>query len=179
MRWPDQPTCHDREPSFGPSAWRDREEASPLDVEPCERRSAWERLGEEPDPDDDTVAALPPERMRSCSYCGSLHPADLVKLIADGGELEGSDWKYGWPHKFYVRSEALPFGKWYNTHLLDEGYDDEAYEAIFAALKSSDIEFFFDDEGKLKFKAPSAGYQRMPSRVREALMQIRGRRTDT
>lgn len=40
------------------------------------------------------------EHFRRCSYCGSIHPADLA------GEptwrAEWADQKYGWPHKFYV-----------------------------------------------------------------------------
>lgn len=31
-----------------------------------------------------------------------MHPEDLVKAIDAGAKLGGSDWKYGWPHKFYV-----------------------------------------------------------------------------
>lgn len=61
---------------------------------------------------------LPPlrgEHFRRCSYCGSIHPADLaadadsIKPIAILTEHAGreiyvdwSDRKYGWPHKFYV-----------------------------------------------------------------------------
>lgn len=43
---------------------------------------------------------------RKCSYCGSIHPEDLVTLLRNGARLEGADWKYGWPHKFYV--EGVP-----------------------------------------------------------------------
>lgn len=43
---------------------------------------------------------------RACSYCGSIHPEDLMKFIAGGATLHGADWKYGWPHKFYV--EGIP-----------------------------------------------------------------------
>ncbi len=39
---------------------------------------------------------------RSCSYCGCMHPEDLIAALKNGGELSGSDWKYGWPHKFYI-----------------------------------------------------------------------------
>lgn len=39
---------------------------------------------------------------RHCSYCGSLHPEDLITAIEAGAVLGGADWKYGWPHKFYV-----------------------------------------------------------------------------
>lgn len=44
---------------------------------------------------------------RTCSYCGSIHPEDLAKYLEAGvAKLGGSDWKYGWPHKFYV--EGIP-----------------------------------------------------------------------
>ena len=39
---------------------------------------------------------------RSCSYCGSMHPADLLRVVSEGARLHGADWKYGWPHKFYI-----------------------------------------------------------------------------
>lgn len=42
---------------------------------------------------------------RTCSYCGSIHPEDLVAL-RDAGQLahvdRSVDWKYGWPHKIYI-----------------------------------------------------------------------------
>lgn len=46
---------------------------------------------------------------RTCSYCGSIHPEDLHRFLTDPRlkvELRGSDWKYNWPHKFYV--EGIP-----------------------------------------------------------------------
>ena len=45
-----------------------------------------------------------PEIWRTCPYCGSMHPGDLADLIELGAvtKIGGSDWKYGWPHKFYV-----------------------------------------------------------------------------
>lgn len=39
----------------------------------------------------------------NCSYCGSLSPADFIKFMNQPGtSFSGSDWKYGYPHKFYV-----------------------------------------------------------------------------
>lgn len=39
----------------------------------------------------------------NCSYCGSLTPADFIKFMSQSGtSFSGSDWKYGYPHKFYV-----------------------------------------------------------------------------
>lgn len=42
--------------------------------------------------------------MRQCSYCGSLNPEDLLAALKAGTvqDIHGADWKYGWPHKFYV-----------------------------------------------------------------------------
>lgn len=40
------------------------------------------------------------EHFRRCSYCGSMHPDDLVTTAR--GRVDWADRKYGWPHKFYV-----------------------------------------------------------------------------
>lgn len=48
------------------------------------------------------------ETFRSCSYCGSIHPEDLVTLLEAGAKASGADWKYGWPHKFYVDNIPNP-----------------------------------------------------------------------
>lgn len=45
---------------------------------------------------------------RTCSWCGSIHPEDLFNAVEAGAELGGSDWKYGWPHKFYVHGVPNP-----------------------------------------------------------------------
>lgn len=45
-------------------------------------------------------------RLRSCGYCGSMHPADLAAALRAGATLEWADAKYGWPHKAYV--ERIP-----------------------------------------------------------------------
>lgn len=52
-----------------------------------------------------------------CSFCGSLHPSDLVTLLKAGATLSPADRKYGWPHKFYV--ERASWGKFYTVHLVD------------------------------------------------------------
>lgn len=52
-----------------------------------------------------------------CSYCGSLHPDEAVKLLkTPGTRYSGSDWKYSFPHKFYIGG-----GKFYVKHLPDAG----------------------------------------------------------
>jgi len=40
------------------------------------------------------------EHFRRCSFCGSVHPADLAAEPA--WTPQWADQKYGWPHKFYV-----------------------------------------------------------------------------
>lgn len=41
-----------------------------------------------------------PAHFRTCSYCGCIHPEDLV--AEPNWTAEWADRKYGWPHKFYV-----------------------------------------------------------------------------
>jgi hypothetical protein len=57
----------------------------------------------------------------TCSYCGSMTPAEALRLMGtDGTKYSGSDWKYGWPHKFYISNDAAPAArKFYTTHLSD------------------------------------------------------------
>lgn len=40
-------------------------------------------------------------RLRSCQYCGSMHPADVAAAIRAGAMGHWADFKYGWPHKAY------------------------------------------------------------------------------
>jgi len=43
------------------------------------------------------------EGFKCCGYCGSMDPVELAELIEAGkATMSGSDWKYGYPHKFYV-----------------------------------------------------------------------------
>lgn len=157
MQFPATPTVHAIDPVFkisGAIGWRE-----PRDGEP----------------------------FRTCSYCGSIHPGDLLTAIAAGAKVGGSDWKYSWPHKFYVDvvnpdptrlfdngsewkdgkkvsttmgTRATLFAKWYNEHIQDEGFDDEARAALLAAIElHAGIRFEIKD-GKLKYCAPHPGYQR-------------------
>ena len=80
MNWPERPACHDKDISpvfkFGAPTWRDLETGR--------------------------ADGSSPRPFRSCSYCGSIHPEDLMAALDKGARMGGSDWKYGWPHKFYV-----------------------------------------------------------------------------
>lgn len=58
----------------------------------------------------------------TCSYCGSITPEEAIRLLKiEGTHYSGSDWKYSWPHKFYIdNKDANPRAiKFYNTHLQD------------------------------------------------------------
>lgn len=48
-------------------------------------------------------------RLRTCAYCGSVHPSDLATWLVQGAGVHWSDWKYGWPHKVYVDRIPNPF----------------------------------------------------------------------
>jgi len=101
---------------------------------------------------------------RACDYCGSIHPEDLYKGLKDQGwTLHGADWKYGWPHKFYVqrpgkdgRSEHL--GKFYNAHLQDVK-DAEAFKALTDLIQQKGSVRFWMQDGKLMYGAPHFDYQ--------------------
>lgn len=51
-------------------------------------------------------AGITQGRLKSCSYCGSIHPAVLAEAIRAGAKGEWADFKYGWPHKAYF--DGLP-----------------------------------------------------------------------
>jgi hypothetical protein len=46
--------------------------------------------------------------LRSCSYCGSMHPTDVAVAIRAGARGEWADRKYGWPHKAYFTDIPNP-----------------------------------------------------------------------
>jgi len=128
---------------------------------------------------------------RTCGYCGSLHPEDLLRVLADEKtEIGGADWKYGWPHKFYINvpnpeadlvvkiggsyrdgietpimgKREFLHHKFYNEHLKDDGFDDQALNAVLAVLHlRGGVRFqvdMKDGEKILRYAAPYHGYQR-------------------
>ena len=101
--------------------------------------------------------------LRHCSYCGSFHPDDLANALqANTARLGGSDWKYGYPHKFYVYPMGKPGsidGKFYTRHLLD--LSDEDFSRIAPLVSAaSGIEFVRDEQGEMMYRAPYHGFQR-------------------
>lgn len=97
---------------------------------------------------------------RSCPYCGSIHPDDLREALAQGARLEGSDWKYGWPHKLYVHDigPGKAWGKWYTKHLLD--LSDDAYDQLAPVLSQHSGILFSRNESGRFYQAPYHGYQK-------------------
>lgn len=47
-------------------------------------------------------------RLCSCGYCGSMHPAEVAAAIRAGARGHWADFKYGWPHKFYLEGVPNP-----------------------------------------------------------------------
>jgi len=71
------------------------------------------------------------ETCRCCTYCGGIHPEDLVTLLNEGVRLQNTDWKYGWPHKFYVIGpDGSWLGKFYTTHMQESCVTDEIRERV-------------------------------------------------
>jgi hypothetical protein len=91
--WPERPTCHDDDYA----AQRFAQMSDGFAAVWCGPIDTDARV----DPGRQSY-----EPFRSCSFCGSMHPEDLLTAIKAGATLGGSDWKYGWPHKFYVN--AIP-----------------------------------------------------------------------
>ncbi len=154
--WPEKPTCHNsgREPVGNDHVMRWRE------------------------PDGDRP-------FRTCSYCGCIHPEDLLKLFegvepklgyyqtgqdkqgvtqgeyyGNNPHMAGSDWKYGYPHKFYLHGPTIKSGKWYNDHLMDQGYLPERWQTLVELLEAHAGIRFSMKEGNLMYTAPYSGYQR-------------------
>lgn len=139
----------------------------------------WQRHGE----GDKYKAGEDP--FRCCSYCGSIHPLDLLRYMERGqADVSGSDWKYGWPHKFYVdvpnphegvlvqvgsrwhngeeevimgKAPHFLHAKFYALHLND--LNAEEFEAVAALLLVYSGILYERRGGKLWYSAPRAGHQ--------------------
>jgi hypothetical protein len=166
MIWPPSPTCHSRD---------GQPDTAFVWAEPARAREPYG------------------EAFRTCNYCGSIHPGDLYDYLTNPlltVTMGGSDWKYGWPHKFYI--DGIPnlhpperlvwmgteyidgvkapmmrpapphvFTKFYTRHLLDKGYGNgELAGLLFLLSKHTGIEWSINDEGNIIYRAPFYGYQR-------------------
>lgn len=103
MKWPERPTCHESHPRSDMQP--DRHWRAPVGATRIEHRTV---------------------PFRTCSFCGGIHPGDLVEVlgrieptrrvtIPHGGRelllpnVGVTDWKYGYPHKVYVSSIPHPY----------------------------------------------------------------------
>lgn len=87
-----------------------------------------------------------------CEYCGSLSVKDAVELLkTPGTRFSGSDWKYGWPHKFYV-DHASWHAKFYSAH-LQKATDAELAAFSEASKACFGISWTRDAKG-VAFRAP-------------------------
>ncbi len=77
---------------------------------------------------------------RTCSYCGSIHPEDLLDLLSMGDTLSKADEKHGWPHKFYTSE----FIKFYSLHMIDAG---PVFSALAAEISKTGITFVMAADG--------------------------------
>lgn len=129
--------------------------------------------------DDSLEPAAPYEH---CSYCGSISIDQAIKALqTPGTRYSGSDWKYGWPHKFYIEIPCEPFKavtmshydgqgnrthqygekskryeKFYSEHLLDATPEQlKQWNAIATPLLGVEFEIVND---RLRWKAVP-GYQ--------------------
>lgn len=93
-----------------------------------------------------------------CSYCGSIHFDNVRQIISEGGQLSGSDWKYNYPHKFYVMPKNGGQYKFYITHLQD--LSDQEFQPFSILLYAATHIEFTRKDGKLFYSAPYYGYQK-------------------
>ena len=108
---------------------------------------------------------------KHCPYCGSLDPIELTGLIKEGkAVMSGSDWKYGWPHKFYVdiikdkivetdKVETI-YAKFYSEHL--NFVPDESIEEVFKVISDACGILWAKDPKGLRYTSPYHNYQKSP-----------------
>lgn len=69
----------------------------------------------------------------TCSYCGSIHPAQLaLAIVGHHATVELAVAKYGWPHKLYATGPSIGRAIFYTEHLQDTSPADR--DAIERAL---------------------------------------------
>lgn len=124
-----------------------------------------------------------PDLHPTCSYCGSLTIDGILEALSTSGTgYSGADWKYGWPHKFYVDIPCVAYErivysryengavthtkgassvrhhKFYATHLRDATPAQlEAWNQVAAPLLG--VQFNLHPESGLGWSAACANYQ--------------------
>jgi hypothetical protein len=123
--------------------------------------------------------------LKHCKYCGSLDPLELADLLCKGiATMHGSDWKYGFPHKFYVDVPNPKAGqmveKGWRSYTEDGVHKEETIMGIASETSSAKfytehlmlidsetfdkvapiinqacgITFYLNEDGKICYKAP-------------------------
>lgn len=169
MEWPLTPTCHgEPDPVFkyGGAEWSRKNDSEPRhctycgSIHPEDMYDLFTGKAVINEPRFDPHEAIEKVGGNPEDYLKALH-AHQREVNAMGPRLHGADWKYGWPHKFYIHGASAGYIKWYNQHLDDKGYDDEAWKALVDLLEChGGVKFFRNEKGQLAFKAPYCGFQR-------------------
>lgn len=74
---------------------------------------------------------------KRCSFCGSIHPKNLIELFEICDRAEFADRKYGYPHKIYIdfkKDGKSKMVKFYTKHLFDQN-DKETLNYILLKIK--------------------------------------------
>src|SRR4051812_18694694 len=94
-----------------------------------------------------------PDGLEHCNFCGSITLEEAITLLGTPGTCySGADWKYGYPHKFYIGNK-----KFYINHTAQATTD---LLQRWNAVADATIGIFFErDGGGVKCLAPCFGYQ--------------------
>jgi hypothetical protein len=125
-----------------------------------------------------------PDIFPTCSYCGSLDVETVLQAFKTPGmKWGGTDWKYGWPHKFYIEIPCEPYRrivgsssgpgekreftwgesktrwhKFYSEHLIDATPEQlDRWNKDVQPLTG--IRFVIGSEGDLRYSAIRQGHQ--------------------
>jgi hypothetical protein len=118
----------------------------------------------------------------TCSYCGSIDTKTAIAVLrTPGTHYSGSDWKYGWPHKFYLDVPCEPYRrlissgpgptdeqwgesqsrnlKFYAVHLKDATEEEmDQWESVAAPLLG--VRYWLrSTDGEILYKAVYQGFQ--------------------
>ncbi len=98
--------------------------------------------------------------IKTCCHCGSIDAGSaLVALVTNDTQYSGSDWKYGYPHKFYFVIPGFGQAKFYSKHLRD-ATEDQLILWNRLAHNTVQVTFEFEAETrKMFYRAPYSGFQ--------------------
>lgn len=95
-----------------------------------------------------------------CGHCGSMNPYQLEKFFQEGRilKVESADWKYGYPHKFYItiKDRNNRCFKFYTNHLgtdFIKRKDKSVFNSLTMFLfNKTGIIFSQSDNGRLMYR---------------------------